>query len=116
LVGELYRAAAEMQERLTEDHLLLFEQWVNAYAHIAEPVLEQIKKETRMEFVATTISEHIFHEGEVKGRAEGEAKGEVKGQIKLLEMLYQLGIVSEDQFQRMIEPLRQQLAKLTESA
>lgn len=53
-----------------------------------------------MEFIATTISEHIFHEGEVKG------------QIKLLETLYQLGILSEEQFQRMIHPPRQKLTEL----
>ncbi len=68
-----------------------------------------------MEFIATTISEHIFHEGEVKGEARGEARGEVKGQITILETLYQIGILSEEQFQRMIRPLRQKLAELVDS-
>ena len=72
-----------------------------------------------MEFIATTISEHIFHEGmlkgKAKGRAEGEVKGEVKGQIKMLEILYQFGILTEEQFHSMEPPLRQKLAKLAGS-
>ena len=76
-----------------------------------------------MEFIATTISEHIFHEGmlegkaegNAEGRAEGRAEGEVKGQIKMLETLYQFGILTEEQFHSMEPPLRQKLAKLAGS-
>ena len=64
-----------------------------------------------MEFIATTISEHIFHEGLLQGKAEGE----VSGQIKMLEMFYQLGILQEEQFQLMIHPLRKKLEELSDS-
>ncbi len=127
LVREIYRAAAEMKDALSEEHLLLLEQWVNAYKKVSEPILERIKQEIGMEFIATTISEHIFHEGLLQGKAEGiaegiakgeargEARGEIEGQIKMLDMFHQLGLVSDEQFQLMIQPLRQQLAELTDS-
>ena len=124
LVYEIYRAAAAMQDTLTNDHLLLLDQWIEAYRKISPQQIETIKKEIKMEFVATTISEHIFHEGLLKGeakgkaegKAEGEAKGEAKGQITLLETLYQNGILSEEQFQSMVQPLRQKLADIVKSA
>lgn len=120
LVYEIYRAAANMQDTLTNDHLLLLEQWVEAYRKISPQQVKIIKKESKMEFVATTISEHIFHEGVLKGKAEGkaegEAKGQTKGQIELLEMLYQNGVLSEEQFQSMVRPLRQKLSELAKSA
>lgn len=37
-----------------------------------------------MEFIATTISEHIYHGGLVESEARGPAKGEVNGQINML--------------------------------
>lgn len=127
LVREIYRAAAEMKDVLSEDHLLLLEQWVNAYKKVSEPILKQIKEEIGMEFIATTISEHIFHEGLLQGKAEGiaegiaqgetrgEAKGLLEGQIKMLDMFHQVGLVSDEQYQLMLQPLRQQLAELTDS-
>ncbi len=88
-----------------------------------------------MEFIATTISEHIFHQGllegeargeakgEAKGKAQGEAQGEAKGkaegevngQIKMLDMFHQLGLISDEQYQLMMHPLRQKLAELADS-
>ncbi len=35
-----------------------------------------------MQTIATTITEHIFLQGEEKGLKEGELKGELKGQLK----------------------------------
>jgi len=39
-----------------------------------------------MEFIETTISEHIFnqgrYEGEIRGKIEGEIKGKIEGEIK----------------------------------
>jgi flagellar biosynthesis/type III secretory pathway protein FliH len=119
LIREIYQAAAEMKDVLSEEHLLLLEQWVNAYKKVSEPMLKQIKKEIGMEFIATTISEHIFHEGLLKGKAEGEAKGkaqgEIEGQIKMLDIFHQLGLVLDEQYQLMIQPLQQQLAELTDN-
>jgi len=69
-----------------------------------------------MEFVETTISEHIYNQGIVKGRAEGQAEGQAKGQIEgqlaVLEHLYQQGILSEAQRKSMTAPLRQKLNDL----
>ena len=78
-----------------------------------------------MEYIETTISEHIFNQGmlegeakgeikgEVKGEARGEAKGEIIGQIKILETLYTDGILTEEQFNRRVAPLRQKLLEMT---
>jgi hypothetical protein len=115
LVYDIYRAAAVMRDRLTDDHLILLEQWVNAYKKISERQLALIRKETRMEFVATTISEQIFHEGLRQGKAEGKAEGAIAGQISMLETLYRNGMLSEQEFHSMARPLRQQLAELVSS-
>jgi flagellar biosynthesis/type III secretory pathway protein FliH len=69
-----------------------------------------------MDFVETTISEHIFNQGHAKGEREGERRGErrgeLKGQIEILEKLYADGILQEKQFKEMIMPLRKQLKAL----
>ncbi|MEI6262671.1 MAG: hypothetical protein WCR46_22570, partial [Deltaproteobacteria bacterium] len=57
---------------------------------------------------ATTISEHIWNEGKM----EGEIKGEIKGQIKMLESLYLSAVLSKEQFEKMVDPLRKQLEKI----
>ena len=71
LVCEIYRAAAEMKDRLTNGQLLLLDQWVAFYKKISDRTLDRIKKEADMEFVETTISEHIFNQGILRGKAEG---------------------------------------------
>ncbi len=58
--------------------------------------------------VATTITEHIQY----KSEAKGEIKGEIKGQIKLLEGLHAEGLLSKEQFEKKVAPLRQELADL----
>ncbi len=78
------------------------------------------KKEAEMVFVATTITEHIQHESEIKGEIKGKIKGEIKGKIKgkiqgkieLAESLYLQGILSKDQYEKMTEPLRRELARI----
>ncbi|MBF0119029.1 MAG: hypothetical protein HQK79_09345 [Desulfobacterales bacterium] len=81
-----------------------------------------------MEFVETTISEHIYNQGliegeargkakgeargKAKGEARGEAKGEVRGEITLLENLYRQGILSNEQFEKMVKPLRDKLEQI----
>ncbi len=70
-----------------------------------------------MDFVETTISEHIFNQDLIKGEAKGEAKGKVEGkvegQIELLEKLYQEGLLTAKQLKAKIEPLRQMIRQLT---
>ena len=115
LVAEIYRAAEKMKVELTNDQLLLIDQWVNFYKKVSDQRYYKIKKEIKMDFVETTISEHIFNqgkiEGESKGEAKGEAKGKVKGKIEMLEKLYQEGLLSAEQLKEKTEPLRQLLNK-----
>ncbi len=35
-----------------------------------------------MEFIETTITEHVYNQGWIKGEAEGKAKGEAEGEAK----------------------------------
>lgn len=120
LVREIYRAAAALRNQLTDDRLLLLEQWVNFYSRLHRQTVRAIKEETRMDMIATTISEHIFNQGLAKGEAEGEARGEVRGkiegQLSMLETLRQFGQVTDEQFERMAGPLRQKLQELTTTA
>ncbi|MDM8550080.1 hypothetical protein QUF72_08390 [Desulfobacterales bacterium HSG2] len=90
--------------------MLLAEQWVNAYKNVSEETSDKIKKEVGMEFVATTITEHIQHEAEIRG----EIKGKVEGRIDQLEDMYIQGIISKKQFEAMAAPLRLELAALVE--
>ncbi|MCP4104500.1 MAG: hypothetical protein GY749_03030 [Desulfobacteraceae bacterium] len=116
LIREIYRTASEMRDALTNEQLLLTEQWVNAYKKVTDQKLDSIKKEAEMAFVATTITEHIHHEGEIKGKIEGKIEGEIQGKIQgkieLAESLYLQGILSKDQYEKMTEPLRRELARI----
>ena len=86
-----------------------------------------------MEVIETTISEHVFNqgvlhgimrgkaEGKTEGKAEGKAEGEIRGkiesireQIANLENLHNQGILSKQQTDMMLIPLRQKLNDLTE--
>jgi hypothetical protein len=97
LIYEIYRAVAQMKDELGNDRLLLVNQWTDFYKKVPDETIDKIRKEIGMEFIETTISEHIFnqgrYEGEIRGKIEGEIKGEIKGQIKgqilLLEKLHQ---------------------------
>jgi len=92
LIWEIYRAAAEMRERLTNDQLLLLDQWVSFYKKVPEQKLEKVKKEVNMESVSTTITEHVFNQGMIKGITEGESRGEARGRKKTALNLLQMGI------------------------
>ncbi len=119
LIIAIYHAAAAMKEELNNDQLLLIDKWVYKYKKIPDRRIDKIRKEIKMDFIETTISEHVFNqgkvegkaegkvEGKVEGKAEGKAEGEVKGQIKLLETLYQEGLLTAKQLKAKIEPLRQ---------
>ncbi len=54
-----------MRDSLTNEQMLLIEQWVSAYKKVSGQKLEDIKREVKMEFVATTITEHIQYESEI---------------------------------------------------
>ncbi len=113
LIIAIYRTANAMKEELNNDKLLLIDRWVNQYKKIPAQRIDKIRKEIKMDFIETTISEHVFNQGLVKGKSEGKAEGEVKGQIKLLEILYQEGLLTAKQLKAKIEPLRQIMRELT---
>jgi len=55
-------------------------------------------------------------EGEIRGKAEGEIRGEIRSireQIANLESLHNQGVLSKQQTDMMIIPLRQKLNDLT---
>jgi hypothetical protein len=112
LVAEIYQTVEQMGDALDNDKKLLVEQWVNAYNNLPPKSLEKIKKEAKMSFVATTISEHIRNEGKIEGMTEGLAKGKLEGQIQILENLYVSGILNREQFEIMVQPLRKQLEEI----
>ncbi|QTA82233.1 Uncharacterized protein dnl_46100 [Desulfonema limicola] len=122
LIYEIYLAADQMKDKLTNDQLLLIEQWINAYKKVPDKALESIKKEVKMDMIATTISEHIFLEGKNKGKSEGKAEGriegktegKIEGKIEILENLFLQKILTREQFEKAVEPLRQQLKELME--
>jgi flagellar biosynthesis/type III secretory pathway protein FliH len=116
LVAGIYQTAEEMGDALDNDKKLLIEQWVNAYNNLPPESLEKIKKEVKMSFVATTISEHIRNEAKIEGKREGLAegliKGKLEGQIQLIENLYLTGTLSQVQYENMVQPLRKQLQEI----
>jgi hypothetical protein len=93
-----------MADLINNDKKLLIEQWVNAYSNVPHTSVEKIKKEVNMSYTATTISEHIWNEGKMEGVIEG--------QIKILESLYLSAVLSKEQFENMVDPLRKQLEKI----
>jgi len=95
LVCEIYRAAAGMKDRLTNGQLLLLDQWVAFYKKISDRTLDRIKKEADMEFVETTISEHIFNQGILRGKAEGKAEGRKEAAANLLKLGIDIKIITQ---------------------
>ena len=120
LVTGIYHTVEQMGDALDNDKKLLIEQWVNAYNNLPPESLEKIKKEVKMSFVATTISEHIRNEGRTEGRTEGMkkgitkgmVKGKLEGQIETLENLYLSGILNREQYESMIQPVRKRLQEI----
>jgi flagellar biosynthesis/type III secretory pathway protein FliH len=115
-IGEEITSAA-MKDELTDEKLLLIDRWVGLYKKIPAHRINEIRKEIKMDFVETTITEHVFNqgkiEGEAKGKAEGKVEGKVEGQLELLQKLYQEGILTAKQLKAKTEPLRQMIRQLT---
>ena len=65
-----------------------------------------------MEFIATTITEHIRHQTEI----QATIKGKIEGKIELLENLYIQGILPKERFEEMVEPLRKKLSEILSDA
>ena len=104
IIYEIYQTAARMKDRLTNGQLLLIDQWINFYKKVSQEQLEEIKEEIEMSFVATTITEYIQHEAKEEGKIEGS--------IKTLEILFHEGILSQQEFEKRVAPLRKELQTL----
>jgi len=65
-----------------------------------------------MEFIATTITEHIRHQSEIQGKIQGKTEGKIEGKIEILENLYIQGILSKERFEEMVAPLRKKLSEI----
>jgi len=113
VIYEIYREVDRIKNELTPDRLLLVKQWIDCYKKVSEETLTKIRKETGMEVIETTISEHIRNQGKIEGKIEGEIKG-INGQIALLESLHSQGVLSKKKMEKMIIPLRQKLNELSE--
>ncbi len=114
-IYEIYRAMAMAESVLTNDQKLLIERWIQTYKKVPDATVDKIKKEVKMSFVATTISEHIHNEGVIEGQIKGRNKGKIEGEIKAFEKLYNLGILTKKQFEEMATPLREKLEALFQS-
>ncbi len=98
--------------------------------------VDKIKQEVKVTFVASTISEHIFHEGELAATARSEklvklaedkakraeadakrAKAETKRVALInLEELFEEGLISTEVFETKAAPLRKALIQLSRQA
>lgn len=112
LVREIYKATARVEDQLDNDKKLLIEQWVNAYKQLPEKTVENIKREVKMSFTATTISEHIRNEGKIEGKVEGKVEGKIEGKIELLNSLFQKGMLTKEQFKEMLEAIKMQAGNI----
>jgi len=96
LVRDIYSTAAKLKQSLTNEQLLLIEQWVSAYKKIPAKKFEKIKKEVKMPAIATTIDEHFINigieQGMQKGIREGIREGIQKGKQEGIQEGKQEGI------------------------
>ena len=92
---------------------------MTTYAQLPEAVVDKIKKGVTMTFVASTISEHIRHEGELIGEARSEERvkrAELRAEraaLNQLEELFRDGLISKDIFETRAGPLKEELRKLS---
>jgi len=98
-----------MKDELSNDRLLLVNQWTDFYKKTSDETLRKIRKEVGMELIETTISEHIRNQGKREGKIEG-----ISEQIAILESLHKQGILSKKKKEQMLIPLRQKLDELCE--
>ena len=65
---------ADQEQELASDQKLLIERFVSYYAKLPKKTVDNVKKEVKMTFVASTITEHIRHESEMIERARSEKR------------------------------------------
>ncbi len=79
IILELYQTVSKLEKGLTNEQLLLIEQWVRAYKKVTDQKLNEIKKEISMSYVETTISEHYINQGKKAEKIEIAKKMLKKG-------------------------------------
>ena len=113
LIREIYTAANPLEDVMDNDKKLLLEQWVDAYRKVPKAKVKKIKEEIKMSYVATTITEHYIHQGQIIGEEigekRGEKRGEIKGKIEMLDNFLKSGIIPYEKYQDMLKPLMKEL-------
>ena len=71
------------------EKLLLIDQWVIFYKKVSDQRLDKMKEEIKMSFVETTITEHIFNQGEAK------VEGKKDTARNLLKMGFDVKIINQ---------------------
>lgn len=104
-----------------ETYRFIDKEFIRKYEALKESLTNDLlKREVKMEMIETTISEHIYNqgktEGKTEGKIEGKTEGKIEGKIELLENMYLLGTITKEQFDRMAEPLRLELAELEKNS
>ena len=51
-------------------------------------------------------------QGKIEGQREGKIEGKIEGQIQLVENLYVSGVLNQEQYEIMVQPLRKQLQEI----
>ncbi len=114
VVAAVYRDAAALGEHLSNDQKLLIEQMVEGYSKLEPKVVNDIKEQQNMRFVANSITEHYEHIGEKRGKKLGELQKMIdygKVQLRQYETLLAEGILSEPAYTRLAQPLRANVAE-----
>ncbi len=126
VVAAVYRDAAALGEHLSNDQKLLIEQMVEGYSKLEPKVVNDIKEQQNMRFVANSITEHYEHIGEKRGEKRGKELGKELGkklgelqkmiyygkvQLRQYETLLAEGILSEPAYTRLAQPLRANVAE-----
>jgi hypothetical protein len=109
IIRDIYQTVYEMKDSLTDDQLLLVEQFVDYYRKIPQQTFSKIKKEVNMSFAATTITEHYINIGEERG----EKRGLLKGKLQTIQELYEKNIIQKDIFLEMSTSIKEQIKRLT---
>ncbi len=91
----------------------MIERMVESYSKLDTTVIQNIKEQQNMRFVANTITEHYEHIGELRGEQRGELRGELRAMVEQLrqyETLLSEKMLSKRAFDRLVKPLKAKIA------
>lgn len=116
LIREILRTLKKESLKQPSEKLLMTLQFIEQYKQIPPDRYETIRKEVDMAFIATHITEHYEHIGEVRGEKRGikigEVRGEIKGKLSLLQEFYEKGILSKEDYESQSSLLKEKLKAL----